>query len=125
MCPGDETLLKFTGVSLGEACSVVLRGATEQIIREADVLTSTVKEPRTLYGGGCSEIAENGGYDSAQLVSGLKAQHILGKNTLGLDMEQGKVGPVDTAGDQGAIDLSDCTSARTTANFTYVTPASR
>ena len=119
MCPGDETLLKFTGVSLGEACSVVLRGATEQIIREADVLTST------FYGGGCSEIAENGGYDSAQLVSGLKAQHILGKNTLGLDMEQGKVGPVDTAGDQGAIDLSDCTSARTTANFTYVTPASR
>merc|ERR1712055_726243 len=74
-------------------------------------------EPRTLYGGGCSEmvmakavdelaavtpgkesramesfanalrqlpsiIAENGGYDSAQLVSELKAQHILGKNTL-------------------------------------------
>lgn len=119
MCPGDETLLKFTGVSLGEACSVVLRGATEQIIREADVLTSTVKEPRTLYGGGCSEIAENGGYDSAQLVSGPR------QNTLGLDMEQGKVGPVDTAGDQGAIDLSDCTSARTTANFIYVTPASR
>merc|ERR1712168_1514015 len=53
---GDETLLKFTGVPLGEACSVVLRGATEQIIGEADrslhdalcVLTSTVKEPRTV-----------------------------------------------------------------------------
>merc|ERR1711915_624160 len=101
-------------VSIGEACSVVLRGATEQIIGEADrslhdalcVLTSTVKEPRTVYGGGCSEmlmakaveelasktagkeakameafanalrqlpsiIAENGGYDSAQLVSEL------------------------------------------------------
>merc|ERR1719158_2313369 len=60
---GDETLLKFTGVPLGEACSVVLRGATEQIIGEAErslhdalcVLTSTVKEPRTVYGGGCSE----------------------------------------------------------------------
>merc|ERR1712123_357595 len=32
---GDETLLKFSGVPLGEACSVVLRGATEQIIGEA------------------------------------------------------------------------------------------
>merc|ERR1719474_2472937 len=98
---------------LGEACSIVLRGATEQIIGEADrsihdalcVLTSTIKEPRTLFGGGCSEmimaqaiteeatktpgkeshanalrqlpsiIAENGGYDSAQLVSELKALH--------------------------------------------------
>merc|ERR1711957_869403 len=61
---GDETLLKFSGVPLGEACSVVLRGATEQIIGEAErslhdalcVLTSTVKEPRTVYGGGCSEM---------------------------------------------------------------------
>merc|ERR1719297_316449 len=132
---GDETLLKFSGVPLGEACSVVLRGATEQIIGEADrslhdalcVLTSTVKEPRTVYGGGCSEmvmaeaisreaaktpgkeshamesyaaalrqlpsiIAENGGYDSAQLVSELKALHATGKNTLGLDMYKGEVG---------------------------------
>merc|ERR1712050_556906 len=132
---GDETLLKFSGVPLGEACSIVLRGATEQIIGEAErslhdalcVLTSTVKETRTVYGGGCSEmimaqaveelanktpgkesramesfatalrqlpsiIAENGGYDSAQLVSELKALHILGKDTLGLNMFEGKVG---------------------------------
>merc|ERR1712107_890877 len=132
---GDETLLKFSGVPLGEACSVVLRGATEQIIGEAErslhdalcVLTSTVKEPRTLYGGGFSEllmaravdelssvtpgkearamtsfanalrqlpsiIAENGGYDSAQLVSELKAKHILGESTMGLNTTEGKVG---------------------------------
>merc|ERR1712211_218475 len=131
-------------------------GATEQIIGEAEsslhdalcVLTSTVKEPRALYGGGCSEllmaravdelssvtpgkearamtsfanalrqlpsiIAENGGYDSAQLVSELKAKHILGESTMvgycsaatvwkwiklnilsskGLNMTEGKVG---------------------------------
>ena len=43
---------------------MVLRGATDQIIGEAErslhdalcVLTSTVREPRTLYGGGCSEM---------------------------------------------------------------------
>merc|ERR1712226_91519 len=138
---GDETLLKFSGVPLGEACSVVLRGATEQIIGEAErslhdalcVLTSTVKEPRTLYGGGCSEllmaravdelasvtpgkesramtsfanalrqlpsiIAENGGYDSAQLVSELKAKHILGESTMGLNMTEGKVGCMQELG---------------------------
>jgi len=132
---GDETLLKFSGVPLGEACSVVLRGATEQIIGEAErslhdalcVLTSTVKEPRTVYGGGCSEmvmaravdelasktpgkesramesfanalrqlpsiIAENGGYDSALLVSEMKAMHAMGKNTVGLNMYEGKTG---------------------------------
>ena len=57
---GDETLLKFSGVPLGEACSIVLRGATEQIIGEAErslhdalcVLTSTVKETKTVFGGG-------------------------------------------------------------------------
>ena len=49
-----------SGVPLGEACSIVLRGATEQIIGEAErslhdalcVLTSTVKETKTTFGGG-------------------------------------------------------------------------
>merc|ERR1719507_2337155 len=132
---GDETLLKFSGVPLGEACSIVVRGATEQIIGEAErslhdalcVLTSTVKETRTVYGGGCSEmimaqavqelaaktpgkesramegfanalrslpstIAENGGYDSAQLVSELRAMHMQGNNTAGLNMYEGVTG---------------------------------
>merc|ERR1712168_1104512 len=61
---GEDTLLKFSGVKLGEACTVVLRGATQQILDEADrslhdalcVLTQTVKETRTVYGGGCSEV---------------------------------------------------------------------
>ena len=33
-----------------------------------------------------SIIAENGGYDSAQLVSELRALHATGKNTMGLNM---------------------------------------
>lgn len=132
---GEETLIKFSGVALGEACSIVLRGATEQILDEAErslhdalcVLTSTVKETKTVYGGGCSEmlmanavfdvaastpgkealamesfahaltqlptiIAENGGYDSAQLVSELRALHKQNKSTMGLDMKEGQVG---------------------------------
>lgn len=61
---GENTLIRFSGVSLGEACTIVIRGATEQIIDEADrsihdalcVLSSTVREPTIVYGGGCSEM---------------------------------------------------------------------
>ena len=53
-------LLRFSGVALGEACTVVIRGATQQILDEADrslhdalcVLQQTVKETRIVYGGG-------------------------------------------------------------------------
>jgi T-complex protein 1 subunit beta len=61
---GEDKLLKFSGVALGEACTIVLRGATQQILDEAErslhdalcVLTQTVKETRIVYGGGCSEM---------------------------------------------------------------------
>jgi len=61
---GEDKLLRFSGVPLGEACTIVIRGATQQIIDEADrsihdalcVLASTVKETRTVFGGGASEM---------------------------------------------------------------------
>ncbi|XP_011298169.1 T-complex protein 1 subunit beta [Fopius arisanus] len=131
---GEDTLLRFSGVPLGEACTVVIRGATQQILDEAErslhdalcVLAATVRESRIVYGGGCSEmimacavmkaaaatpgkeavameafsralqqlptiIADNAGYDSAQLISELRAAHNSGVCTVGLDMENGKV----------------------------------
>ena len=33
---GEDKLLKFSGVALGEACTIVLRGATQTILEEAD-----------------------------------------------------------------------------------------
>jgi len=132
---GEDKLLHFSGVEMGEACSVVLRGATQQILDEAErslhdalcVLQQTVEETRIVYGGGCSEIcmanavnklaletpgkeamaiesyakalrqiptiiADNAGYDSAELVSQLRAAHSAGKSTFGLDMNRGTVG---------------------------------
>eukprot|EP00126_Sphaerothecum_destruens_P012888 Sdes_comp22055_c0_seq1m20585 len=61
---GEDRLIRFTGVALGEACTVVLRGATHQILEEAErslhdalcVLHTTVGETRTVFGGGCSEM---------------------------------------------------------------------
>lgn len=57
---GEDVLLRFSGVALGEACSIVIRGATQQILDEAErslhdalcVLAATVRESRIVYGGG-------------------------------------------------------------------------
>ncbi|KAF6206916.1 hypothetical protein GE061_018152 [Apolygus lucorum] len=132
---GEDKLLRFSGVSLGEACSIVIRGATQQIVDEADrslhdalcVLTTAVKDKRIVYGGGCSEmimaravslaaadfpgkeavamesyakallqlpttISDNGGFDSAYLITNLRAAHKSGTPTAGLDMEKGEIG---------------------------------
>lgn len=83
---GEDKLIKFSGVALGEACSIVLRGATQQILDEADrsmhdalcVLTQTVKEPRIVYGGGCSEML------MAQAVSEL-AHKTPGKESIAME----------------------------------------
>ena len=36
-------------------------------------------------------IADNAGYDSSQLVSELRAEHMAGHSTMGLDMDKGGV----------------------------------
>ncbi|XP_030070367.1 T-complex protein 1 subunit beta [Microcaecilia unicolor] len=138
---GEDKLIHFSGVAMGEACTIVLRGATQQILDEAErslhdalcVLAQTVKDTRTVYGGGCSEmlmanavtelanrtpgkesvamdsfakalrtlpiiIADNAGYDSADLISQLRAAHSEGKSTYGLDMQNGTIGDMACLG---------------------------
>merc|ERR1711871_20907 len=61
---GEEKVIRFSGVQLGEACTIVLRGATDQVLDEAErsihdalcVLMTPIKENRTVYGGGCMEV---------------------------------------------------------------------
>uniref|UniRef100_A0A2K5Q097 T-complex protein 1 subunit beta n=1 Tax=Cebus imitator TaxID=2715852 RepID=A0A2K5Q097_CEBIM len=115
---GEYKLIHFSGVALGEACTIVLRGAAQQILDESErslhdalcILAQTVKGSRGVYGGGCLEmlmahavtqlanrtpgkeavamesyakalrmlptiIADNAGYDSADLVAQLRAAH--------------------------------------------------
>lgn len=134
-------MIKFSGVAAGEACTIVLRGATHQLLDESErslhdalsVLSQTTQEPRTVLGGGCSEVlmskavdevaaktagkqqaaieafsralrqmptilADNGGYDSADLVAKLRASHYEGNKTHGLDMELGAVGDMRELG---------------------------
>ena len=61
---GEDILMKFSGVAAGEACTVVLRGSSTQLLDEAErslhdalcVLSQTVKEPQVTLGGGCAEM---------------------------------------------------------------------
>lgn len=61
---GEDTLIRFSGCKAGEACTVVLRGASQYMLDEAErslhdalcVISQTVKETRTVYGAGCSEM---------------------------------------------------------------------
>lgn len=61
---GEDRVIRFSGVPVGAACTIVLRGATNQMLDEAErslhdalaVLSQTVKESRVVYGGGCSEV---------------------------------------------------------------------
>lgn len=132
---GEDKLIRFSGVAAGEACTVVLRGATHQLLDEAErslhdalsVLSQTIEDPRTVLGGGCSEmlmakavdekaaatpgkqsvaieafaralraiptiLADNAGFDSAEIVAKLRAAHHDGKSTFGINMETGDIG---------------------------------
>lgn len=138
---GEDKVLRFSGCKSGAACSIVLRGSSTHVLDEAErslhdalaILTSTVKSPRTVYGGGCTEVcmaaaidqaatetpgkkalamsafaralrqlptivADNGGYDAAELVTQLRAAHANGQSTYGLDMDLGKIGDMAALG---------------------------
>ncbi|PWN89903.1 hypothetical protein FA10DRAFT_240389, partial [Acaromyces ingoldii] len=79
---GEDRLIKFSGVAAGEACTVVLRGATSQMVDEAErslhdalsVLSQTVKETRVVLGGGCAEMSMSKVVDEeARRTAGKKA----------------------------------------------------
>jgi len=135
---GEDNAIRFSGVARGEACTIVLRGPTKQMLDEAErsihdalcVISQTVAtDKRTVLGAGCSEmimslavdrltqgtagkkaiaieafaralrqipaiIADNGGYDSAELISQLRAAHYNNNQTAGLDMRNGTIGDV-------------------------------
>ncbi|ULU05616.1 hypothetical protein L5515_014050 [Caenorhabditis briggsae] len=83
---GEDRLLRFSGVKLGEACSVVLRGATQQILEESErslhdalcVLVTHVKESKTVAGAGASEILMS-------TAIAMEAQKVAGKEALAVE----------------------------------------
>jgi len=61
---GEDSCIRFSGVKKGEACTVILRGASQHMLDEAErslhdalcVISQTVKTSRTVLGGGASEM---------------------------------------------------------------------
>lgn len=61
---GEDKLIKFNGCKKNEACTIVLRGASNHILEEAErslhdalcVLSQTANSTKTVLGGGCSEM---------------------------------------------------------------------
>uniref|UniRef100_A0A7S2VVA9 CCT-beta n=1 Tax=Chlamydomonas chlamydogama TaxID=225041 RepID=A0A7S2VVA9_9CHLO len=61
---GEDRLIHFSGVAMGEACTIVLRGASTHILDEAErslhdalcVLQATIRDSRVVYGGGWPEM---------------------------------------------------------------------
>jgi len=65
MMIGEDKVIKFSGCAQGEACTIVLRGASTHILDEAErslhdalaVLYQTVQDTRVVHGGGSTEMA--------------------------------------------------------------------
>jgi T-complex protein 1 subunit beta len=61
---GEDRLIHFSGVEMGQACTIVLRGASEHVLDDAErslhdalcVLSQTVNDTRVLFGGGWPEM---------------------------------------------------------------------
>lgn len=73
MMIGDDIMIHFSGCALGEACTIVLRGASEHILDEAErslhdalcVLSQTAADTRVIYGGGWAEVQMAASVDDA------------------------------------------------------------
>ena len=60
---GEDSLIRFSGLKGGQACTVVLRGSSAQLLDEAErslrdalcIVASTVRDSRVVFGAGCSE----------------------------------------------------------------------
>ena len=106
---GEDQLIRFSGVAAGKACTVVLRGATEQLLDEAErslhdalaVLSQTIANPRITLGGGCAEMVMACAVD-------LAAQNVSGKKALAVDSFSKALRQLPTIlADNAGLDSSD------------------
>jgi T-complex protein 1 subunit beta len=106
---GEDTLIKFGGTAAGQACTIVLRGATEQLLDEAErslhdalaVLSQTVKDPRVALGGGSAEMVMSKAAEQA-------AQNTTGKKQMAVDSFAHALKQLPTIlADNAGLDSSD------------------
>lgn len=79
---GESTVIRFSGLPRGEACTIVLRGTSQHILDEAErsvhdalcVIQQTIRETRTVLGAGASEMAMAKAVEEAAKVTPGKKQ---------------------------------------------------
>lgn len=112
---GEDKLIRFTGCKAGQACSVILRGASSHLLDEAErslhdalcVLSETVKETRVICGGGCLEMRMAHAID-------LKVPTVAGKRALAMEAFARALRQLPTIiADNAGLDSGDiCTRLR-------------
>ncbi|KAF9645329.1 hypothetical protein BDM02DRAFT_590354 [Thelephora ganbajun] len=116
---GEDKLIKFSGVAAGEACTVVLRGSTHQMVDEAErslhdalsVLSQTVKETRVTLGGGCAEMLMSCAVDN-------EAKRVLGKKAIAVEAFSHALRQLPTIlADNAGYDSSDLVSRLRAAHY--------
>lgn len=118
-------LIKFSGVAAGQACTVVLRGSTNQIVDEAErslhdalsVLSQTVKETRVVLGGGCSETLMSCAVEEA-------ARTVMGKQAIAVESFAHALRQIPTIlADNAGYDSSDLVARLRAAHYEGKTDA--
>jgi len=116
---GEDKLIKFSGVAAGQACTVVLRGSTHQMVDEAErslhdalsVLSQTVKETRVTLGGGCAEMLMSCAVDN-------EAKKVLGKKAIAVEAFSHALRQLPTIlADNAGYDSSDLVSRLRAAHY--------
>lgn len=112
-------LIKFSGAAAGQACTVVLRGSTHQMVDEAErslhdalsVLSQTVKETRVTLGGGCAEMLMGCAVDN-------EAKRVLGKKAIAVEAFSHALRQLPTIlADNAGYDSSDLVSRLRAAHY--------
>ena len=115
----EMQLIKFSGVAAGQACTVVLRGSTTQMVDEAErslhdalsVLSQTVKETRVVLGGGCAETLMSCAVEEA-------ARRVAGKKALAVEAFARALRQIPTIlADNAGLDSSDLVSRLRAAHY--------
>ena len=106
---GEDTMIRFSGCKAGNACSVILRGASSHLLDEAErslhdalcVLSETVKETRVVCGGGCMEMLMANAIDA-------KTSAVAGKQALAMEAFARALRQLPTIiADNAGLDSSD------------------
>ncbi|XP_024377703.1 T-complex protein 1 subunit beta [Physcomitrium patens] len=109
---GEDRLIHFSGVALGQACTIVLRGASSHVLDEAErslhdalcVLVQTVQDSRVIWGGGWPEFL------MARRVEEL-ARKTPGKKSLAIDAFATALRAIPTTiADNAGLDSADLVS---------------